>query len=45
MPTTIMSLSVSSINILEGWKSEGKEKRRKKEYDTVIKNLGLEINK
>lgn len=30
------------------WKdgrNEGKKKRRKKEYDTVIKNLGLEISK
>lgn len=41
--TMIISLSASSINIWEGWKKE--KKKTKKECDTVIKNLGLEISK
>lgn len=43
--TMIISLSASSINIWEGWKKEKKEEKIKKECDTVIKNLGLEISK
>ena len=43
--TMIISLSASSINIWEGWKKQKKEEKIKKECDTVIKNLGLEISK
>ena len=43
--TMIISLSASSRNIWEGWKKEKKEEKIKKECDTVIKNLGLEISK
>lgn len=43
--TMIISLGTSSINIWEGWKKEKKEEKPKKECDTVIKHLGLEISK
>jgi len=43
--TMIISLRASSINIWEGWKKEKKEEKIKKECDTIIKNLGLEISK